>query len=93
MDSLKDILMKNEFSSISLIILLSTLLPMTASITVAAERPNVILIYTDDQGTVDMNCYGAKDLHTPKMDALAAGGIRFTQFYTAAPVCSPSRAA
>jgi len=60
---------------------------------VSKNKPNVILIYTDDQGTVDMNCYGAKDLYTPKMDALAASGIRFTQFYTAAPVCSPSRAA
>ena len=57
------------------------------------DKPNVILIYTDDQGTVDMNCYGAEDLYTPNMDSLAAGGIRFTQFYAAAPVCSPSRAA
>jgi len=57
------------------------------------RRPNVILIYTDDQGSVDMNCYGAKDLITPNMDALASRGIRFTQFYSAAPVCSPSRAA
>lgn len=39
-----------------------------------------------------MNCYGSKDLVTPNMDALAASGIRFTQFYAAAPVCSPSRA-
>jgi arylsulfatase A-like enzyme len=60
----------------------------------AAERPpNVILIYTDDQGTVDLNCYGAKDLITPHLDALAGQGVRFTQFYSAAPVCSPSRAA
>lgn len=58
-----------------------------------AGRPNVILIYTDDQGTIDMNCYGSRDLYTPRMDALASSGIRFTQFYTAAPVCSPSRAA
>ncbi|MEQ8785427.1 MAG: sulfatase [Pirellulaceae bacterium] len=57
------------------------------------RRPNVVLIYTDDQGSVDVNCYGARDLITPHMDALAAGGVRFTQFYSAAPVCSPSRAA
>ncbi|MCA9268140.1 MAG: sulfatase-like hydrolase/transferase [Planctomycetales bacterium] len=57
------------------------------------DRPNVLLIYTDDQGSVDMNCYGAKDLSTPVMDSLAASGVRFTQFYSAAPVCSPSRAA
>ncbi|MDA0590042.1 MAG: sulfatase-like hydrolase/transferase [Planctomycetota bacterium] len=59
----------------------------------AAKRPNVILIYTDDQGTIDANCYGAKDLITPTIDGLAATGVRFTQFYAAAPVCSPSRAA
>ena len=55
--------------------------------------PNVIIIYTDDQGTVDANCYGARDLHTPNMDLLAETGVRFSQFYSAAPVCSPSRAA
>ena len=68
-----------------------------AAIPLFAERlsrkPNVILIYTDDQGSVDVNCYGAKDLITPHMDTLANRGVRFTQFYSAAPVCSPSRAA
>ena len=60
----------------------------------AAERPpNVILIYADDQGSVDLNCYGSKDLYTPHLDQLAKEGIRFSQFYSAAPVCSPSRAA
>jgi len=57
------------------------------------RRPNVIVIFTDDQGTLDLNCYGSKDLHTPNLDALAARGTRFSQFYVAAPVCSPSRAA
>lgn len=56
------------------------------------KKPNVLLIYTDDQGTLDMNIYGAKDLYTPNMDKLARSGVRFTQFYAAAPVCSPSRA-
>jgi len=56
-------------------------------------RPNVVLIFTDDQGTIDVNCFGSKDLHTPNLDALAKRGIRFTQFYVGAPVCSPSRAA
>ena len=59
--------------------------------TLSARRPNAIIIFTDDQGTVDMNCYGAKDLVTPNMDGLAKRGVRFTQFYSAAPVCSPSR--
>ncbi|MHC4282139.1 MAG: sulfatase-like hydrolase/transferase [Planctomycetota bacterium] len=57
------------------------------------RRPNVVLIFTDDQGTVDVNCYGAKDLLTPNLDRLAREGTRFTQFYVGAPVCSPSRAA
>ncbi|MBM3860146.1 MAG: sulfatase [Verrucomicrobia bacterium] len=57
------------------------------------NKPNVIFIVTDDQGSVDAGCYGAKDLVTSAMDALAARGVRFTQFYSGAPVCSPSRAA
>ena len=57
-----------------------------------AVKPNVIIIYTDDQGAVDLGCYGAADLKTPHMDRLATRGVRFTQFYAAAPVCSPSRA-
>lgn len=58
-----------------------------------SDRPNVIMILADDLGSVDLNCYGAKDLDTPVLDGLARRGIRFTQFYAAAPVCSPSRAA
>ncbi|MEQ1830731.1 MAG: sulfatase-like hydrolase/transferase, partial [Pirellula sp.] len=49
--------------------------------------PNVIVILADDQGSTDLGCYGAKDLHTPNLDSLAARGVRFTQFYSAAPVC------
>ena len=55
------------------------------------ERPNVVLIYTDDQGALDLNCFGATDLITPNMDKLVKSGIKFTQFY-GAPICSPSRA-
>ncbi|MEM9141512.1 MAG: sulfatase-like hydrolase/transferase, partial [Bacteroidota bacterium] len=44
------------------------------------------------QGWADVNCYGSKDLFTPNMDRLAREGVKFTQFYAAAPVCSPSRA-
>ena len=65
-----------------------------SSIVQAQERkPNVIMILADDQGSIDLNCYGASDLRTPELDALASSGVRFTQFYAAAPVCSPSRAA
>ena len=56
------------------------------------ERPNVVILFTDDQGTLDANCFGSSDLHTPNIDALAARGVRFTQAY-AHTVCCPSRAA
>ncbi|MCF6358577.1 MAG: sulfatase-like hydrolase/transferase [Draconibacterium sp.] len=55
------------------------------------QKPNVIIIYTDDQGAIDLNCFGATDLVTPNMDKLVKSGIKFTMFY-GAPVCSPSRA-
>jgi len=56
------------------------------------RRPNFIVIYTDDQGYGDLGCYGAKDLKTPNLDALAKAGVRFTNWYSNSPVCSPSRA-
>ena len=73
-------------------IVLSCLAAALASTAVAADRPNVIVILTDDQGSVDAGCYGAEDLQTPGIDSLAASGVRFTQFYAASAVCSPSRA-
>jgi arylsulfatase A len=57
------------------------------------DRPNVILILTDDQGASDLGVLGADDLRTPALDRLAERGVLFTSFYSAAPVCSPSRAA
>jgi len=55
-------------------------------------RPNFLIFYTDDQGYGGMGCYGAADLRTPNMDSVAASGIRFTNWYSNAPVCSASRA-
>lgn len=55
-------------------------------------RPNVIFVLTDDLGYSDVSCYGAK-VETPNIDQLAATGIQFTDFHTAASICSPSRAA
>jgi arylsulfatase A len=57
------------------------------------SKPNVIIIYTDDQGAFDLGSYGAKDIYSPSLDQLAKEGTRFTQAYVAAPVCAPSRAA
>lgn len=53
--------------------------------------PNVVVILCDDLGYGDLSCYGHPHIETPNLDQLAAGGIRFTNFYSAAPVCSPSR--
>lgn len=54
--------------------------------------PNVVIIYTDDLGWGDLGCYGSTDVETPHLDALAERGVRFTQWYSNSPVCSPSRA-
>ena len=56
------------------------------------DRPNLIIILTDDQGSVDLNAYGATDLSTPHIDGLIDEGIKFTRFYAASAICSPSRA-
>ena len=56
------------------------------------RKPNVIVIYSDDQGSVDLGCYGSSDLHTPHLDGLAARGVRFTQMYAPSAICSASRA-
>lgn len=58
----------------------------------AHEKPNIIFILVDDQGYYDLGCYGATEIRTPWIDSLAASGIRFTDYYAAAPICSPSRA-
>jgi arylsulfatase A-like enzyme len=78
--------------SSKIIIGLSSLLALGQHAKAAQSRPNVLLIYGDDQGSLDLNCYGSKDLRTPNLDRLAEQGVRFTQFY-GAPVCSPSRGA
>lgn len=56
------------------------------------KRPNVIVFYCDDLGYGDLGCYGSEAMKTPHLDRLAAEGIRFTNWYSNSPVCSPSRA-
>ncbi|HUU21920.1 MAG TPA: sulfatase, partial [Phycisphaerae bacterium] len=56
-------------------------------------KPNLLVILVDDLGYGDLSSYGAKDMRTPNIDALVAGGMRFTNFYASCPVCSPTRAA
>ena len=58
----------------------------------AKERPpNVILILADDLGYGDLGCFGQKTLKTPRLDKMAAEGMKFTQFYAGCTVCAPSR--
>lgn len=73
-------------------IFVALLIGISSTNAAPATRPNVIIIYTDDHGTLDAGCFGATDLHTPHIDALAKRGIRFTQAY-AHTFCCPSRAA
>ena len=54
-------------------------------------RPNIVFILADDLGWGDLSCYGRPDYQTPNLDKLAAGGMRFTNAYSAAPVCTPTR--
>lgn len=61
--------------------------------TFAADQPNFVLIFTDDQGYGDLGCFGGEHVSTPRIDQMAAEGSRLTSFYVAAPVCTPSRAA
>lgn len=74
---------------------LSSLLPLAAAPGCAQEAPagdapNIVFIMTDDQGYGDLGCYGAPQLETPRLDRMAAEGVRLTDFYTA-PVCAAAR--
>ena len=57
------------------------------------SRPNIVIILADDLGWGDLGCYGHPSIRTPNLDRMAAEGMRFTDFYAAAEVCTPSRAA
>lgn len=92
--------MKKKFDQ--LIWAFSIALAMTALFSRAAEgttlagnqqKPNILMILVDDMGYSDLGCYGSKIYQTPHIDQLAAQGLRFTDAYAAAHICSPSRAA
>src|SRR5687767_1472643 len=59
----------------------------------ATAAPNVVVIFADDLGYGDLGCYGHPTIRTPNLDRMAAEGLKFTSFYSAAEVCTPSRAA
>lgn len=68
--------------------LLALLAPLAA---IAADKPNVLILYLDDMGWAQPGCYGGKLAPTPNMDSIARSGVRFTDGYVAACICSPSR--
>ena len=78
-----------------LIAALVTLVALTFNLLAAvpASKPNIVFILADDLGYADLGCYGAKDIRTPRLDRLAREGVRFTQFYSNGPECSPTRTA
>lgn len=76
---------------ISPVTLLSTII--LAGSLHAAEKPNIVFIFIDDLGWNDIACYGNEVVETPRIDQLAAEGVKFTDFYAAGAVCSPTRCA
>jgi len=78
---------------VGLAVLGLTVVAAASHAALGAKTPNVIIFYADDMGSGDVGCYGAADLKTPHIDALAGSGMRFTSYYAPAPICSPSRAA
>ncbi len=72
---------------------LLTILVLIATKAPAAEKPNIVLVMSDDLGWMDLHCQGNQILRTPQINGLAKQGVRFTDAYAAAPVCSPTRAA
>jgi arylsulfatase A-like enzyme len=80
---------------IARLFILSTVLGLAgvAEIRPSRGQPNIIVILTDDMGIGDVGAYGGKQTRTPNIDRMATEGTRFTQYYSASPICSPSRAA
>ncbi|MBM4093201.1 MAG: sulfatase [Planctomycetes bacterium] len=80
-------------TSLLLRTVLASVLLAASTTAVAAEGPNIVIIFADDLGYGDLGCYGSPTIGTPHLDRMAAEGLRFTDFYSAAEVCTPSRAA
>lgn len=74
-------------------LLLCTYLPTVFSVAQDEKKPNVIVIFTDDQGYEDVGVFGSPNIQTPHLDKMATEGIQLTSFYVAQAVCSASRAA
>ncbi len=83
--------MKFLYRAIILISLLATIGCKTNTLIKSISRPNIIMIMADDLGYGDLGAYGNPDIETPNLDDMAYSGIKFNRFYSAAPVCSPTR--
>lgn len=86
--------MKRSLPLLSALIAIATLwLAPSASAAAKNSKPNFVFFLVDDLGWMDLGCYGSEYHETPRIDALAKSGVRFTNAYAASPVCSPTRAA
>lgn len=83
----------NFFQSLCRALLFCLCTGCLAGLSAQAASPNLIIILTDDQGYEDLGCFGSPKIKTPHLDGVAREGMRFTDFYSANSVCSPSRAA
>lgn len=85
---------ERRFDKACLALLVTMQLWLVPASTQAASDPppNIVFIFVDDQGYFDLGCYGATEVETPHIDTMASEGTRFTDYYAAAPICSPSRA-
>ena len=79
--------LKTVLQLVLLVLSLSLVVPAYAE-----RTPNIVIVFTDDQGYGDLSCFGSKDIPTPHIDKLATEGVKFTDFYASQPVCSASRA-
>jgi arylsulfatase A len=82
-------IIKSRWGMVCLLLLLVSL----PSVRAESRRPNIVIILTDDLGYGDLGCYGHPSIRTPNIDRMAAEGLRFTDFYAGACICTPSRAA
>ncbi|MBC7815593.1 MAG: sulfatase [Planctomycetaceae bacterium] len=85
--------MKDLTGILTATLLLAPLTVLRADDAANAVQPNIVVLFADDLGYGDLGCYGSPTIRTPHLDRMAAEGLRFTDFYSAAEVCSPSRAA
>ncbi|HQH70567.1 MAG TPA: sulfatase-like hydrolase/transferase [bacterium] len=84
---------RRSFLSLSTAALAAAAGPLAALDKPDPGRPNLVMILADDLGYGDLSCYGCPDIQTPNLDRLATGGVRLTDYYASAPVCTPTRCA